>query len=302
MVRRLRFPFRCLLTNLGWLLATVAGGHQNPSGDVCPVVIPAKGCFQVCFNVAEPLRTSSMPQPVWFRTLHNPDGALIAPRHRIDDVALLQRLNAKARAYISLKPDYTPTIDWANDTFGDSQQIRRLVLRTWKDGTSTEEPILFDAKDCNDLTAHLIGENWAALLWSGMDGKVNDSGIILHLTWIIRHSATAPVTRVLGRCGATYDFASASNLVWASGRLWIAWVREYGDPDNRGWETMLTGFDPKSGNVTTKPLPGISNWNTSVSLATTGGWLCAAWHCTKDGSYPGKAIIVTAFEKLPPEP
>ena len=67
----------------------------------------------------------------------------------------------------------------------------------------------------------------------------------------------------------------------------------------RAWETLLTSIDPVSGKVEHKRLPGLSSWNTPVSMKTTGGWLCIAWNASIDGSYPGTAKIVTAFEKLP---
>jgi hypothetical protein len=57
--------------------------------------------------------------------------------------------------------------------------------------------------------------------------------------------------------------------------------------------------EPITGKCVHEVLPEWSHWNTSLSMKTVGGWLCAAWHASADGSYPGRARVVTAFKKLP---
>jgi hypothetical protein len=281
-------------------------GHADPRGDVHPAVIAAPGVFQVCFYTAEP-NPGPFAVEVWFRTLHKPDGTLIAPRHRVIDKGQLQALEYRLWNKYAQGKDHQATIEWTSispTAFEEGRPVpSRLVLRTLKNGTFHEEPLFLDASGCSDLTSQLVGEKWAALLWGSIkqaeDGRSQDT--TLKFTWFARDSAAEPVTRELGACATVYDFVRASNLVWAGERIWVAWVRVIGEAEERSWETTLTSFDPSTGNISSKALPGMSNWNTTLSLAATDGWLCAAWHCSKDGTYPGEAVIVTAFEKLPPE-
>ncbi|RYD26390.1 MAG: hypothetical protein EOP86_26035 [Verrucomicrobiaceae bacterium] len=92
-----------------------------------------------------------------------------------------------------------------------------------------------------------------------------------------------------------YDFVTTSRPVWAGGRFWIAWVRQLGTEGSFTWTTVLTGLDPVTGIVESHDLPGISHWNTNVALAVnTRQTLCAAWAPSMDGSYAGRARIVTA--------
>lgn len=109
------------------------------------------------------------------------------------------------------------------------------------------------------------------------------------------------VTVEIGEPAAIYDSPCVSNPVWASKKWWIAWVRKKkgNGAEKVEWETVLTSIEPLTGKKQDEVLPGLSHWNTGLSLKTTGGWLCAAWHASEDGSYPGRARIVTAFKKLP---
>jgi hypothetical protein len=298
----------CLTSLIVLAAAPATHAHQDPGGDVHPVVIGAPGLFQVCFYVAAP-NSGPVTQPVWFRTLHKPDGTLLAPRHRILDEVQIQALNSGTWRRGPQTNGHTPVIQWSQlfspvPLQGRPPNAARLVLRSWRNNAFRDEPLLFDAPINSDLTSQLITESWAGLLWSKID-QADDRGgfqVTLNLTWFWRERAAKPVTRRLGPCATIYDFAVASNFVWTADRLWVAWIRDAGKPDAPAWETKLSSFDPKTGNVASKALPGISNWNSHLSLATTDGWLCAAWHCTKDGTYPGEATIITAFEKIPPLP
>lgn len=297
-----RSKARCLIWIVAVLATVCARGHVAPRGDVYPIVIAQQGVFHVCSF----LNSGADDREIVFRSIHKPDGVLMVPRHRVMDEALLKRLKT-AR----LRPGWGPVnhdpcivrLTPRHPTDGVETKEQQLVLRTWNGGAASDEPLLFDVAESADLTSQFIAKEWGALLWSKTDYEAK--GTTLHLTWFQRSSTATPITRELGICGTIYDFPSASDLVWAGGRLWVAWIREESDqkhPPSRHWRTMLTSFDPVTGKTASKELPGISHWNSSLSIAETKGWLCIAWHCSKDMDYPGEAVIVTAFEKIPPPP
>jgi hypothetical protein len=88
-------------------------------------------------------------------------------------------------------------------------------------------------------------------------------------------------------------------------KLWLGWVRKAAKFDElpavKRWVTVLASLNVRTGKVEEHMLPEISHWNAHLSLNICKGWLCLAWHCSQDGSYPGHGKIMTHFQRANPQ-
>ncbi len=228
--------------------------------------------------------------------IFTPDGRAVLPRHRVF------RKNE-----VFTEPERKITVESRGEPGSDSA---RFVLKRIHDDKWTEHPLPIDPVKGAWVEKTTFAGDWVGFTWgnfgytmSGQRVEPSESVKLMFSTANTRGFAPGK-TVLIGEPATIYDFPSASNPVWAASRWWVAWVRraetdtERKDP-LREWQTMLTSIDPVTGALEHRRLTGLSNWNTHVSMKTTGGWLCVAWHASVDGTYPGTAKIVTAFEKLP---
>lgn len=265
--------------------------HMNPHGDINPSVEVEDGKFSIQFITR--LETETLNWGMVF----SPEGKLVLPRHRISVNREEQPVPADA---ITVETREEPRSDKT-----------RFVLTRTMDGQKTEHtlplaPVKFAFVAQSTVTGECAGFTWTAFNYDWPDDKrveASDSMNLMFSTAATKGFAPGK-TVLIGEPAMINYSPSASAPVWAARRWWVAWVRqaeteaERKDP-LRAWETILTSIDPVSGKVEHKRIPGLSSWNTPVSMKTTGGWLCIAWNASIDGSYPGVAKIVTAFEKLP---
>lgn len=263
--------------------------HMNPHGDISPSVEVEHGKFAIHFITRVETETLN------WGMVFTPEGKLILPRHRI----LVKRAEQPADA-IKVKTRGEP---------GSGKT--RFVLSQTKDGQKVEQPLPLNPVRFAIVEESTLAGVWAGFTWTALgynwtdDKRVDPSDSVTLLFSTATTKGFSPGKSVLiGKPATIYDSPIASAPVWAARRWWVAWVRQAQTPAElkdplRAWETVLTSIDPISGKVEHKRLPGLSHWNTTISMKTTGGWLCIAWNATLDGSYPGVAKIVTAFEKLP---
>jgi len=267
------------------LMASGALAHQDPRGDIHPSVSVVDGRFVVNFI------SSIDDQRAESRMVFTPDGKLWLPRHRISNSSLRE---GDRRAH-----DQTAEVELAYDP--DSKGAR-FVLKRFEKEAWTEHPLPIDVEAPSSVEQTTCAGDWVGFTWGTLRRGASESVMLMFSTASKKGFASGKTVQ-LGEVATIYEFPSASNPVWAAGRWWVAWVRraeseeERKDP-LREWHTMLTSIEPTTGAMKHKQLQGLSSWNTGVSMKTTGGWLCIAWHASKDGSYPGTAKIVTAFEKL----
>ncbi len=283
------------ILGLAFVLALPLSGqaHMNPHGDINPSVEVEDGKFSIHFITR--VETETLEWGMVF----TPEGKLVLPRHQI----LIKREVPPAPA------------DAINvETRGELGSGKtRFVLTQTKDRQKVEHPLPLDPVRFAIIDEATLAGKWAGFTWTALgynwtgDKSVDPSDSVTLLFSTAATKGFLPGKSVLiGKPATIYDSPISSAPVWAARRWWVAWVRqaqtaaERKDP-LRAWETILTSIDPISGKVEHKRLPGLSHWNTNVSMKTTGGWLCIAWNATIDGSYPGTAKIVTAFEKLPEE-
>ena len=286
------------------LSAVHAPAHSDPRGEKSPVVISdAKGHFRVFFNYTDENYRSPMS------LLLAEDGRELIPRHRLSDTALkafgIQESPDGADFGYNF-PFPPPRADLIPRSASDGR-YRLLLAENHRamDAWSRAEPRqgwflpfpLSEGEMPGDFTvtpAHV-----AVII------GVYSTTPSLTMDLIFRcgpRTGKAPVVQVrLSRVGSIYDSVTASPPVWAGGRFWTAWVRQLGTDKAPAWNTVLTGLDPVTGIAESHDLPGISNWNTGVALAVNANLtLCAAWSPSVDGSYPGRARVVTAVFPLKP--
>jgi hypothetical protein len=268
----------------------IAQAHSDPDGDIHPDVVVEGGRFALYFSA----RRDAYAYDDW-RMVFSADGKLLQPRHRL----LTKRTNGTRGGSIQVETHALPVSD-----------TMHFVLQRFQDGKRTEQPLPLDPVKFPLIRSTTMAGEWVGFTWAANSLALSGPGagmpkpIQLMFSTAAVTGFTPGKTVLIGEPATIYDFPCASNPVWAARRWWVAWVRkskteaERKDP-MRAWETMLTSIDPVTSKLEHKRLPGLSHWNTSLSMKTTGGWLCIAWHASADGTYPGAATIITAFEKLP---
>lgn len=282
------------MTGHTWLALSLAllawapvPAHQDPWGDTHPQVEIERGCFAVYFQAAE-LDRDRLRNPPAYRVLYSPEGKTVVPRHRVKaqpgtksegpSVILVRRNGAESKARFALK-------------------------KAGANGAIAALPI--DPVECTALEEFSVTGEQVAATWALPDQRrTTDFDVTLMLSCARLKGFTPGKTVKIGRPATIYDFPTASPPVWAAGRWWVAWVRARADKMKQNhpveaWQTVLSGYDPSTNKLEHKPVAGLSNWNSHMSMKALDGWLCIAWHASVDGSYPGVAKIVTAFEKLP---
>lgn len=303
-----------LYSLLGLTLAWQASAHMSPSGDTDPQVTVQEGRFVISFATINTDRGGRLLDAV----IHEPDGRVFIPRHRV----LLPELKKETRQGPPLDSPEVVLISAANsrpiDLFqaGDSHKAsaKELHRAVWVEHPNdpsrrTERPLPIEVSGTpNAATLTTVSQvgvqgHQVAFLWSDSPIELSSEGTQLRLSMASLQGFAEGKTVTLGEAASIYHFPITSPPIWAANRWWVGWVQKIPGnhkKENEAWQTVLSSYEPATQKLEHKPLPGISNWNSSVSIATTNGWLCIAWHASIDGSYPGMAKIVTAFEKLPP--
>lgn len=270
----------------------ITQAHMNPHGDISPHVEVKDGNFSIDFISREEGKTLH-----WNMTFSN-DGKPLLLRHRV------ATKNEEPAATAN-----TPEVITSPESSG---KVRFALERTIN-GQKSEQPLSLDPVkialfEKSSFSSEWVGFTWCTFGYDWPNPAQADSSpplLLMFSTGAMKGSAPGRTVH-LGEPATITGSPVASTPVWAAGRWWVAWVRETQNPEERknplrAWETILTSIHPATGKLEHKRLDGLSHWNTNVSMKAAGGWLCIAWNATTDGSYPGVAKIITAFEKLPEE-
>lgn len=266
---------------LSTMLLTGAGAHSDPWGDIHPHVTVKDGNFSIVFNSSIPGEDSDYTdsKPV-VRTIHSPEGKLVAPRHRL----LRQRSWREAsgepfkQAYkvgdatIHLGPEQA---DQPGYSITSAQGQTVPVRLPWPTGIRVN---IDDAQVSSD-----------GIAFSGKEDRDN-----LKFYWFPFGSTRPPVILNLGPTVCIYDFPVASNIVWSGGKFWIAFMRYSGEST----KLHLWSWKPgdKEGKEEILDSPGFGN--SHLSMAAIGDRICLAYHCALPDQYPGEnARIFTVFRK-----
>ena len=285
MPAKILFSLACVL----WV-PLMAQAHSDPSGDIHPDVVVEDGKFALYFSS----RRGPYDHENW-RMVFSADGKILQPRHQL----LSKRTDNTRGKSIQVETHALPDSD-----------TMHFVLQRFQDGKKTELPLPLDPVKCPLIRSATMAGEWVGFTWAANSLSLSGPGVGMPKPIQLMFSTasvsgfTPGKTVLIGEPATIYDFPSASNPVWAARRWWVAWVRKAQTAVERkdpmlAWETMLTSMDPTTNKLEHKRLLGLSHWNTSISMKTTGGWLCIAWHASVNGTYPGTAEIITAFDKLP---
>lgn len=267
--------------------------HSDPVGDIHPTVVYDRDHFVIYFTA-----TSQSDRVAGSnRMIFSPANGNNKPQ------------------LIATEPDrsggYDPSLPYGTAEngdgpvvmeFGQTQKDKRRFMLLGSDGKFvTRTPLPIPAPDGRAwITDSWADEHSIAVLWStGGDNATNP--VELRLSWVNRPRNLLEKTVTLGTPATIYYFPRASNLVWAQGRMWTAWVQpaDQNKPDTKAdWTTILSSYDPATQTVTHKALPQPSHWNTTVSLLARDGWVCVAWHCSQKEGFPPRASIEYAFEPI----
>ena len=260
---------------LSW--AGSAFAHQDPRGDVHPVVRVEDGNFAIYFWCNED--RDAKQQSAYLRMVYSPAGNVLAARHRFSpspsELAYLENYSIKVQEPAGeVVLEFPRFVRGRNPDYGlrKKGKIERHRL-PWPDGVKI-----------SDLHAVLADEHTIT-----MAAKAGTD--VLSLYYFSRDHFRLPQIVEIGSPATIYDFPSASNLVRAGGRVWIAWVR----PKKEKYEMVLSSWTPGGEKPVETVLDAPANWNSHLSLGVIGDVLCLAYHCSITGAYPGRSEIVTRF-------
>lgn len=258
-------------------------GHSDPRGDVHPVVLVESGNFAVYFYTnALGDRYFEGEQPT-FRMLYTPEGRLLAPRH-----AVKLRREKNLKIYVERFRNEKP-----NATIFLPEGKKQTLALAWPKDTRVH--LVESSSISSDHIALAV-----KLMYDREDRTPDLFDLGLRGQFFVylfpREGFGKPEQFLIGIPKMIYDFPIASNLVFANGKFWVAWVRA-SEREGKPFEMVLSSIEPGSGNVIERILDTPADWNSHLSLAVIGGRLCLAYHCVVDHEYPGISEIITVFTK-----
>lgn len=283
-----------------------ASGHRDPQGDIHPEVSVKDGLFEITFQ-RKPTSESEELGPRVFSITYSKDGKVLVPRHAVSpEMEGFPYSGPAAKKHPPVvefklpgqKEDEPPFFLLAE---GPKKRVHHAfwIEHSYKYPRRKETALPLQVSAFSpDVIDAAAQDKHIAVAWSDSQAHHEDTAS-LKLSVLSGRGDLKGRTIEIGKACAFYSTPMATPLLWASGRWWIGWQKAASSAeDDFRVQMMLTSYDPKNGRIEHKALQGSSYWITSLSLATTGDWLCLAWH----GPSPGPlsfSQIVTAFEKLP---
>jgi hypothetical protein len=270
--------FVAALLPFAWALPAAA--HSDPRGDIHPQVLVVDGHFAIDFNTMLP-DVEGDPYEAIYRVTYTPEGKLLAPRHRLE----------RKRSHTETGPAglYGRGIRFGDSEIifdGDRSGLPGYIIKG-PDGKLTPVRLPWPEKtlltDVDDFTATPEG--------IALSGK-EEAGGRLKIYYFPFASSGPPAVLDVGDTCCIYDFPVASNLVWAGGKFWLAFMRGEG---GEGAETVLWSWKPgdPAGKEEVLATPG--HWNSHLSIGAIGKQLCLAYHCEQQQGEEAAASIITIF-------
>lgn len=275
-----RLPWWYGMTLVFLVITSVAPGHQDPLGDIHPQVSVVDGRFSVVFNTSIPDEPSDYldTRPV-YRMIFEKDGRMFAPRHPL----------AKRRPHWETGPVglYGKPIRLGDSMlyFGETGGAPQSYLLRNKEGKLRRVRLAWP----KNITLQLLEGVTATDEGIAMTGKEDRE--ILKFYWFAHDSVGEPKILTIGATACIYDFPVASNITFADGRYWVAFMR----PDEEALKLSMWSWKPGEEKGRVEDLDSPANWNSHLSMAAIGDQLCLAYHLAD--RYPGVARIVTVFHK-----
>jgi hypothetical protein len=267
----------------------VAGGlfaHEDPRGDVHPYIHVEKGNFAIYFEnntESDDIDALDRMSPL-FRVVYSAQGELLAPRHRVTEVPQdniwtpfdgMRGIATLAGSEVLFFPDYFIGKPFYMVQSKDRIERRRLP---WPD----------DVK-ISDLREIVADEHTITIA-----AKAGSPALALYQ--FKRDQFEPPTIIAIGSPLTIYDFPVVSNLIFAGGKYWIAWMR--GIDQFSKSEAVLSSWRPGDKTTTETILDGPGNWNSDLSLNVSGDVLCIAYHCSPKADFSTPSKIYTFFHQM----
>lgn len=275
------------VAGLAWLLAAVpnrADGHQDPLGDIHPQVTVMDGKFSIVFNTSLPQdRTNFTDESPVSQMIFEADGTLFAPRHPLDRKRSWRELGS-----VGIYGRETRLGDSSVFFQGSSGQPGYLLKSP--DGKLARVRLPWPEKVSLSLFEDVLVTP-AGIAITGKEGRDRAGTETLNFYWFAHEATGGPTILSLGPTACIYDFPVASNIAFAGGRFWIAFMR----PIDKELKLTLWSWQPGGVDGRMDVLDSPADWNSHLSLAAIGDRLCLAYHHANE--YSGFARIVTVFRK-----
>jgi hypothetical protein len=272
-------------------LCIPAYAHSDPFGDIHPVVKAMDGKFSVVFRTQLPGEDGGYTDKESVsRVIYNADGSIFAPRHPMDkkrdwrDTGIVNsyggtlKINGSELIFSGRegKPGYI-----LKAPAGERTSVRL----PWPDYVSLT---LFENAIATDTGVAISGKD-------GFDGGGRDP---LKFYWFPFGGTEPPVIHDLGRTACIYHFPVASNIAFAGGKFWIAFMQPTGEGEDSELQLVMWSWKPGDKKARVEILDSPAFWNADLSLAASGNRLCLAYHCpdfTNLTANDQLAKIVTVF-------
>jgi hypothetical protein len=260
----------------------MSSGHSDPWGDIHPQVSVVDGRFAIVFNTSLPDRVAdySDEKPV-YRMIFEADGRLFTPRHPLE-----RRRSWQEMAPVGLYGREMRLGDSTVILQGNSSGRPDYLLKS-ADGKTTRVRLPWP----KDLSLHLFEDAVVTAEGIAITGKEREP---LKFYWFAHEETVAPVVLTIGTTACIYDFPVASNIAFAGGRFWVAFMRPEGSEDLK---LALWSWKPGEKDGRVEILDSPAYWNSHLSMAAIGDRLCLAYHCEVPVSSDRNARIVTVFRK-----
>jgi len=267
--------------------STAALGHEDPVGDLYPLVKVENGNFAIYFyNNAQHEKATDYDMsgnaPV-YRMVYSPTGELLGPR------ALCKNINSETISNANSMV-YDKKIQLPNETVLFGSELLKKGKPSYfveKNGVREHRRLPWPDQIKIDYVASVYVDENQLVMSATTDDRV------LRLFHFDRNKFEAPALASVGKTTFIYDFPGASNVVCAANRFWVAWVHY--NSEKKKFETILSSWRPGDEKPHERILDNPSDWNTELSMAAVDNHLCVAYHCAVTGEYPGYSQIITAF-------
>ncbi len=280
------WPALIFVAGIAWQ-SSPAFGHADPWGDLHPQVLVVDGNFVVHFTSSIPGQPDNYTgsQPV-FAVVFSPEGKLLVPRHPL-------KAN---REWSSIGPAglYGKHLVCGDTSFifGSERSDKPGYFLKSSDGKLTRHHLPWPDTVSLDLFEDVV----ATADGFAITGKEDEE--ILKFYWFEHGADRPPKTIVIGPTYCIYNFPVASNIAFADGRFWVAFMRSAPKQDGKG-QLVLWSWKPGEEKAREEILNSPVHWNCHLSLAATHDHLCLAYHCaTLNEYYGGDARIFTVFKKV----
>lgn len=275
----------CCLACVLLSLISIAEGHSDPWGDIHPQVLVVDGKFSIVFNSSQPEKVSEYREDKPLQQMiYTVEGKLFAPRHPLE----------RKRSHQELGPVglYGRKTNLRQSTVIFQENWSSYLLKSQK-GKITRVRLPWPKNVSLDLLEDVLVVP-EGIAMTGKEMSPAQDGGPLKFYWFEHDSAAAPTVLTIGATACIYNFPVASNVAFAGGKFWVAYMRP---AENQALKLSLWSWKPGDKEGRVEDLDSPADWNSHLSIAAIGDQLCLAYHCVTDHQDPVRARIVTVFRK-----